>query len=113
MDAKKPYAFRLVTRSFDIENNVNIIEKMQLAIRLRNVANCLAYLETCPESIKSHFRHGDLGCKNRPCKSGVEYNFEGQTYWRCGCCHSHFVFKPLSTDIPHYLKLVELGEKKP
>jgi len=32
--------------------------------------------------------------------------------WRCGCCSAPFYFSPIKDDIPHYIKLVELGLKK-
>ncbi len=112
MDSKAPYSFRMVSRSFDIEHNVSETEKMLLLLRIRNVTKCLEYLESCPESVKEIFRFGDKGCDNRPCDKGVGYKFEGKDYWRCGCCAPAFKFKPNTEDIPHYIRLVELGEKK-
>ncbi len=112
MDSKAPYSFRMVSRSFDIEHNVSETEKMLLLLRIRNVSKCLEYINGCPESVKEIFRYGNEGCVNRPCDKGVGYEFEGKDYWRCGCCAPAFSFKPNLVDIPHYIKLVELGEKK-
>ena len=76
---------------------------------------CLDYLKHCPDTVKQIFLRGDSGCKNRlngTCKFGQEYSIDGDTYWRCGCCNAPFYFKPIKEDIPHYIKLVELGLKK-
>lgn len=89
--------------------------KLLLYLRIRNVSKCLDYLEECPESVKQIFLWGDTGCSNRikgTCIHGQEYAVDGSTYWRCGCCNAHFNFSPNINDIPHYIKLVELGLKK-
>jgi len=86
-----------------------------LYLRIRNVSKCLEYIEQCPDSVKQIFLHGDSGCENRvkgTCKYGQEYTIDGTTYWRCGCCNAPFYFQPVKEDIPHYIKLVELGGKK-
>ncbi|MDF2538115.1 MAG: hypothetical protein K0S76_1136 [Herbinix sp.] len=57
----------------------------------------------------------DPGCQNRwnkTCKAGVHYVYEGEERWHCGCCSSAFWLHPAVTDIPQYIKLVELGGKK-
>lgn len=86
-----------------------------LYLRIRNASMCLDYLKHCPDTVKQIFLRGDSGCKNRlngTCKFGQEYSIDGDTYWRCGCCNAPFYFKPIKEDIPHYIKLVELGLKK-
>ena len=88
---------------------------LKLSIRIRNGTNCLEYLETCPETVKQLFRQSDKGCNNRlkgPCKAGFEYEFEGKIYWKCCCWGAAFCFEPQIDDIPHYIKLCELGVKK-
>ncbi|MBI9012624.1 MAG: hypothetical protein JEZ08_10385 [Clostridiales bacterium] len=86
-----------------------------LYLRIRNASRCIDYLKGCPESVRDIFRKSDEGCESRKlgiCNFGQEYNFEGKTHWKCGCCNAPFYFKPLEKDIPHYIKLLELGLKK-
>ena len=116
MAAKGPYSFRIVNKDFDFINPESDIRKMRLLLRIRNVGNCMEYLKTCPDSVLRIFTdHSDKGCARRAegaCKHGISYEINGTEYWRCGCCHTGFNFKPDISDIPHYIKLVELGEKK-
>lgn len=86
-----------------------------LEMRIRNAEKCMEYLKECPNSILDMFRHTDNGCKNRinnTCKFGVKYTFENEEKWHCGCYSAPFRIRPLKEDIPHYLKLVELGNKR-
>ncbi len=86
-----------------------------LYLRVRNVGKCAEYLKECPDSVKEIFLRSDEGCANRyngKCKSGVEYEIDGKPYRRCACCNAAFYFRPKTEDIPHYIKLVELGIKK-
>lgn len=86
-----------------------------LELRIRNAGKCLEYLSECPEKILEMFRYSDTGCQNRingTCKSGVKYEFEQEEKWHCGCCGAPFKIHPTKEDIPHYLKLMELGGKK-
>lgn len=88
--------------------------KLYLELRIRNAQNCLEYVSECPERIAEMFRYSDVGCQNRrngACKSGVKYVFEQEEKWHCGCCGAPFRIKPVMEDIPHYLKLMELGSK--
>lgn len=92
-------------------------EKLELGLRIRNVNNCMEYLKKCPDSVKRIFiENNDEGCqrhKNNTCQHGVSYEIDGQPYWRCACCDPAFRFgQPQIENIPHYIKLVELGEKK-
>jgi len=92
-------------------------EKVEVGLRIRNVEKCAEYLQSCPESVKWIFTaKSDHGCKgpaNNDCKHGVRYEIDGQLYWRCACCDPAIRFmQPRIEDIPHYIKLVELGEKK-
>lgn len=89
--------------------------KLYLELRIRNVEKCLAYLRECPERIAEMFRRSDVGCQNRingTCRYGVKYVFEKEEKWHCGCCGAPFKIHPVKEDIPHYLKLLELGGKK-
>lgn len=114
MESKGPYSFRMISRSPDITDLS--IEKMLLGLRIRNVSNCLEYIKTCPDTIKQIFTEkNDIGCekrRNNICKHGISFNIDDKEYWRCGCCHTAFNFKPKIENIPYYIKLVELGEKK-
>ena len=88
--------------------------KLYLELRIRNAQNCLTYLGECTERIVEMFRHSDAGCQNRAngtCKSSVKYRFEQEEKWHCGCCGAPFRIEPVMEDIPHYLKLMELGGK--
>ena len=89
--------------------------KLYLELRIRNADKCLEYVNECPERIVEIFRHSDNGCQNRingTCKFGVKYEFEKEEKWHCGCCGAPFKVHPVKEDIPHYLKLLELGGKK-
>lgn len=89
--------------------------RLYLELRIRNAENCLEYLKECPERIIEIFRYSDNGCQNRmngSCKYGVKYTFEKEEKWHCGCCGAPFKLHPVKEDIPHYLKLLELGSKK-
>lgn len=85
---------------------------LYLELRIRNAENCLEYLSECPDDILSMFRHSDGGCRNRSggvCVSGVSYRLDDEEKWHCGCCGAPFKLHPRKEDIPHYLKLIELG----
>jgi hypothetical protein len=114
MESKGPYSFRIMSRSPDICNLKN--DKMFLELRIRNVSNCMEYLKKCPNSVMKIFtEYSDEGCgkrKENKCIHGVAYEINKKDYWRCACCFPAFKIKPKITDIPHYIKLVELGEKK-
>lgn len=100
--AKGPYLFQILS----------IKGVLFVRLRIRNAEKCFEYLENCPESVKDLFRSSESGCGNPDCKKCVEYVYEGEKRHKCGCCHAPFVVKPLAEDIPHYIKLVELGAKK-
>lgn len=101
---KEPYIFRMLKYKLEF----------QLFMRIRNAVNCLDYVDKCPESVKDIFRSTTNGCGNRHngCNKGVGYVFEGEEKWKCGCCNAPFIFHPNTNDIPHYLKLIELGLNK-
>lgn len=89
--------------------------ELVLELRIRNAQKCLDYLAECSESIIDMFRYTDKGCHNRKegtCKYGVRYEFENGEKWHCGCCGAPFKIHPVKEDILHYLKLVELGNKR-
>ena len=82
-----------------------------LQLRLRAPDACADYLAGCPETVKAMFRTSDPGCGNAGCRSSVRYVFEGEEKRKCGCCRPPFVVTPRLDDVPHYLRLVELGGK--
>lgn len=106
--------FRRQSAAYDYALNSDKGE-LYLELRIRNAEKCLSYLKECPERIVEIFRYSDTGCQNRineSCKFGVKYEFEEEEKWHCGCCGAPFKLHPVKEDIPHYLKLVELGGKK-
>ncbi len=105
MENKGPYMFRLMSWK----------SELQLFLRIRNAEKCLQYIEDCSDDIKKMFRYTDTGCHNRAdgtCRSGIRYMYGGEERWHCGCCSAAFKLQPGIGDIPHYLKMVELGVKR-
>lgn len=89
--------------------------ELRLELRIRNAMKCLEYVKECPESVLAMFRQTEEGCRNRKngtCSCGVNYIFEGEEKWHCGCCGAPFWLHPAEKDTEHYLKLVELGRKR-
>ena len=115
METKGPYTYGIGARDQNIFSDFGT-EKMVLQLRIRNVSNCLDYLKNCPASVKQIFTDkSDNGCAKRNdnfCNYAVVYQMDKKNYWRCGCCGTAFQVKPKIEDIPHYIKLIELGEKK-
>lgn len=115
---KGPCTFRIINiNKWNPWNSEIKPIKVELGLRIRNVYNCMEYLKACPDSVKQIFTEkNDNGCQKRrdnTCIHGVIYEIDGQKYWRCACCDPAFRFQqPKIEDIPHYIKLVELGEKK-
>ena len=114
MNSSGPTSFHIHSRDADISRLCD--ENLALSLRIRNVANCLDYMKRCPDSVMRIFtEYNNKGCGKRidgSCKHGVAYELDNVDYWRCACCGSGFRFKPRIEDIEHYIKLVELGEKK-
>ena len=85
-------------------------------MRIRNVSECMEYLNNCPDSVKDIFTaYSNMGYAkhaNNTWVHGVCYEIEGVKYWGCACCEAPFRFKPNVKDILHYLKLIELGEER-
>jgi hypothetical protein len=94
---------------------LNAGNELILSLRIRNIQNCLEYLECCPVSLKEIILKDDPGCSHRfdgSCKTGQAYKIGDKTFWKCGCCGMQFNFTPVIEDIHHYIKLVEAGVKK-
>lgn len=106
-DNKSKSAYNFALTSFEGD--------LILEMRIRNAEKCMEYLKECPNRILDMFRHSDKGCQNRinnTCKFGVKYMFENEEKWHCGCFNAQFKIHPTIEDISHYLKLVELGNKR-
>lgn len=89
--------------------------KLVTYLRIRNPEACFDYLQNLPDSVKDNFRESDKHCKGRvdgTCKTGVEFEYEGKTVWKCGCWKGSIALYPEVDQIEHYIKLQELGEKK-
>ena len=89
--------------------------KLMLELRIRNADACMDYIRECPERVQDMFRSSDPGCKNRcdgTCTHAVRYIWENEEKWHCSCCAAPFKIPPVQEDIPHYLRLVELGNKR-
>ncbi|MDF2686509.1 MAG: hypothetical protein K0S55_1691 [Clostridia bacterium] len=84
-----------------------------IALRIRNIEKCLPYLDECSERIKNVFRTSKKGCGNPNCNAMLRYVYEGKEVQRCaGCCGTAFELETDIEDIPHYIRLVELGYNK-
>ena len=91
-------------------------DTMTLRLRIRNAEACMDYLETCLETVRAMFRETHPGCEKRAngtCTASTRYVYEGEDKWRCGCWGAAFFAPPIVKNIGHYIKLVELGKKKP
>ena len=85
-------------------------------MRIRDAEACMDYLKGCPEGVKEMFRQTNNGCEkrqNNTCVASTRNTYEGEEKWRCGCWGAPFYAPPEVTNILYYLKLVELGKKKP
>ena len=84
---------------------------MYINLRIRDTKKCFTYLESCPERIKEFFRTSEVS--NPDCKNLIRYNYDGVDVKKCcGCCAGGFSLKANIEDIPHYIKLLELGVNK-
>ena len=103
MERKGPYIYRIIDWMGDL----------RLMLRIRNAEKCLDLFTD--EEIIEMLRHSDPGCNvhvSGNCNKGVGYIFEGQSRWHCGCCGAPFWLRPKTENIGHYIKLVEIGEKR-
>ena len=107
MKRKGPYLFQLWDNKGEL----------QLYMRVRNADKCISHYKgiAMPDEIAEMFRHSDPGCGNHAkgtCDMGIEYVFEGEKRWHCGCCSTLFWLRPKAESISHYIKMFEIGEKK-
>ena len=76
----------------------------------------LEYIKNCPDRVIENFMVTDSGCANRisgQCVSGISYQLNGKTIWRCGCCNPNFQVTPSADDYLYYINAVEMsGNKK-
>ena len=80
-----------------------------------NMDKVLEYIKECPENVISSFMVSDNGCANRisgACVSGISYQLNDKTIWRCGCCNPNFLVNPGIDDYLYYINAVEMAGKK-
>ena len=88
--------------------------EMWLYFRIKNMKGGLERIGAAPESVIKQFLISDSGCANRfagKCASGVSYELQGQSIWRCGCCNPNFHVVPCKDDYMFYIDLVEEAGK--
>lgn len=86
--------------------------ELKLYFRIANMDKVLAYIKNCPESVISAFSVSDKGCRNRisgNCVSGISYQLNNSTIWRCGCCNPNFQVTPGIEDYLYYINAAELS----
>lgn len=85
-----------------------------LYFRISNMDQAIAYIQNAPQSVIRNFLVSDTGCANRisgKCKSGISYQLDGKTIWRCGCCNPNFQVAPDMQDYLYYINAAELAGK--
>ncbi|MDE6846840.1 MAG: hypothetical protein K2J99_13910 [Lachnospiraceae bacterium] len=90
--------------------------ELKFYFRITNMDRVLEYITSSPESVINNFLSSDNGCANRfsgKCVSGLSYQLNGSTIWRCGCCNPNFQVTPSVDDYLYYINAVEMaGNKK-
>ncbi len=87
--------------------------ELRFYFRIRHIDKALDYIKSCPDSVVDSFLVSDNGCGNRvsgACSSGISYEFNGRTVWRCGCCNPNFQVTPGAEDYMCYIKAVEMTQ---
>lgn len=112
-DSNEGPSLRYMKKSSTYDYALSSLEgKLFLELRIRKPEKCLNLLKDSSEEIVEMFRQTEEGCQNRlngNCKCGVQYEFESEVKWHCGCCRAPFKIHPVEKDISYYLKLVESG----
>ena len=112
-DPNEGPSIRYTKKSSTYDYALSSIEgKLFLELRIRKPEKCLDLLKDSSEEIIAMFRHTEDGCRNRlsgNCKCGVQYEFENEVKWHCGCCGTPFKIHPIEEDTSLYLKLMESG----
>ena len=112
-DSNEGPSLRYMKKSSTYDYALSSLEgKLFLELRIRKPEKCLNLLKDSSEEIIAMFRQTEDGCRNRlsgNCKCGVQYEFESEVKWHCGCCGAPFKIHPVEKDISYYLKLVESG----
>lgn len=90
--------------------------EFRLYFRIKTMDKVLEYIKSCPENVISNFMSGDNGCANRisgACVSGISYQLNEKSIWRCGCCNPNFQVTPGIDDYLYYIDAAEMaGNKK-
>lgn len=112
-DSNEGPSLRYMKKSSTYDYALSSLEgKLFLELRIRKPEKCLNLLKDSSEEIVEMFRQTEEGCQNRlngNCKCGVQYEFESEVKWHCGCCGAPFKIHPVEKDISYYLKLEESG----
>ena len=115
-DPNEGPSLRYTKKSSTYDYALTSIEgKLFLELRIRKPEKCMDLLKESSEEIIAMFRQTDEGCQNRfngNCKCGVQYEFENEVKWHCGCCGAPFRIHPVEENITLYLKLMESGRLK-
>ena len=89
--------------------------EFKLYFRIKNPDKVIEYIKSCPESVVENFMISDNGCANRAsgaCVSGISYELNGKTVWRCGCCNPNFRATPSVEDYLYYINAVKMSYSK-
>lgn len=89
--------------------------ELRLYFRIANIDKVLEYIKNCPKSVVNNFSVSDSGCANRfsgKCASGISYQLDDITIWRCGCCNPNFQVTPSTQDYLYYINAVEMSDNK-
>lgn len=81
--------------------------QLRFKFNIKNMQNCLGFVESCPEHIREAFSESDAGC-GRNC-GRLNYEFKGKKIFMCGCYTPNFTCNPKPEDIPYYMKCFKLG----
>ncbi len=107
MKRKGPYLFRIL----------DWMGELRLMLRIRNAEKCIEFYngKDMPDEITKMFRYSESGCDIHAagkCNKGVEYIFEEQVRWHCGCCNAPFWVHPKTESIHQYINLIESFSQK-
>lgn len=87
----------------------SIDTKLIFYFRIKDMSKAIEYIKNCPESVVANFLISDEGCSKRisgACVSGISYQLNGKTIWRCGCSNPNFQVTPSVRDYLYYINAV-------
>lgn len=89
----------------------SINTELRLYFRIANMDKALEYIKNSPERVVNNF----LTSANRlsgKYASGISYQLDGKTIWRCDCCDSNFQATPNTQGYLYYINAVEMSDNK-